>query len=133
MRNKTLMTGALAAVAALTLSGCSGGTEESGGGGELQIEVPDIAMMDELGDYEGEVNIVAWSGFVEPEWADAFTAETGCVVNRRIAGTSDEMVQLMRTGDYDLVSASGDASLRLIAGGDVQPINLDLVPNFGDD
>lgn len=136
MRNKILVTSAMAAVAALALTACSGGTEPAGGDGgdgQLQIDVPDIAMMEEMGDYEGEVNIVAWSGFVEPEWADAFTEETGCVVNRRIAGTSDEMVQLMRTGDYDLVSASGDASLRLIAGGDVQPINLDLIPNFGDD
>ncbi len=90
-------------------------------------------MMSELGDNENEVNIVAWSGFVEPAWSDTFTEQTGCTVNRRIAGTSDEMVQLMRTGDYDLVSASGDASLRLIAGGDVQPLNLDLIPNFGDD
>ena len=68
------------------------------------------------GFFENHVDIIAWSGFVEPAWADAFTKETGCKVNRRVAGTSDEMVQLMRTGDYDLVSASGDASLRLIAG-----------------
>ena len=71
-------------------------------------------MIEKLGDFEKEVNIVAWSGFVEPEWADQFTADTGCQVNRKVAGTSDEMVQLMRTGNYDLVSASGDASLRLI-------------------
>ncbi len=135
MRKKILATAAMTAVAALALSGCSTGGEETPaeGGGGLQIDVPDIAMQEELGDYEGEVNIVAWSGFVEPAWSDAFTTETGCVVNRRVAGTSDEMVQLMRTGDYDLVSASGDASLRLIAGGDVQPLNLELIPNFGDD
>ncbi|QNA93508.1 MULTISPECIES: extracellular solute-binding protein [unclassified Microbacterium] len=134
MRKKILATTAMAAVAVLALSGCSGSEDTtSEGSGELQIDVPDIAMMEELGDNEGEVNIVAWSGFVEPAWSDAFTAETGCVVNRRVAGTSDEMVQLMRTGDYDLVSASGDASLRLIAGGDVQPLNLELIPNFGDD
>ncbi|MEU4014992.1 extracellular solute-binding protein [Microbacterium sp. NPDC028030] len=134
MRKKILATTAMAAVAVLALSGCSGSDDTtSEGSGELQIDVPDIAMMEELGDNEGEVNIVAWSGFVEPAWSDEFTAETGCVVNRRVAGTSDEMVQLMRTGDYDLVSASGDASLRLIAGGDVQPLNLKLIPNFGDD
>lgn len=121
---------AAAAIAALALTGCASGGE---GGDGLSIDVPDIPMMEELGDYEGEVNIVAWSGFVEPAWSDQFTEETGCVVNRKIAGTSDEMVQLMRTGNYDLVSASGDASLRLIVGGDVQPINLDLIPNFGDD
>ncbi|TFB15912.1 extracellular solute-binding protein [Microbacterium sp. 3H14] len=133
MRKKILATTAMAAAAVLALSGCTTGGEASEGSGELQIDVPDIAMQDALGDYEGEVNIVAWSGFVEPAWSDAFTSETGCVVNRRVAGTSDEMVQLMRTGDYDLVSASGDASLRLIAGGDVQPLNLELIPNFGDD
>ena len=39
----------------------------------------------------------------------------------------------MRQGggtQYDLVSASGDASLRLIRGGDVQPVNTDLIPDF---
>lgn len=135
MRKKLLAGAAMTAVAVLALTACSGGTEEAGesGSGGLQIDVPDIPMLEELGENEGEVNIVAWSGFVEPEWSDEFTAETGCTVNRRVAGTSDEMVQLMRTGDYDLVSASGDASLRLIAGGDVAPLNLELIPNFGDD
>ncbi|WOF23245.1 extracellular solute-binding protein [Microbacterium betulae] len=129
----TIMTGtALVAVSLLTLSGCSSTGEDDEAPG-LSIDVPDVPMQEELGDYEDEVNIVAWSGFVEPAWSDEFTAETGCVVNRRVAGTSDEMVQLMRSGDYDLVSASGDASLRLIAGGDVAPLNLDLIPNFGDD
>jgi putative spermidine/putrescine transport system substrate-binding protein len=54
-------------------------------------------------------------------------------VNRKYAGSSDEMVALMRQGggsEYDLVSASGDASLRLIYGGDVQPIDVKLIPDF---
>ena len=38
----------------------------------------------------------------------------------------------MRTGEYDGVSASGDATLRLIAGGDVAPVNTDLIPNYTD-
>jgi putative spermidine/putrescine transport system substrate-binding protein len=42
------------------------------------------------------------------------------------------MVTLMRTGRYDGVSASGDATLRLIAGGDVAPVNTALVPNYAD-
>ncbi|MBN8205860.1 extracellular solute-binding protein [Microbacterium esteraromaticum] len=130
MRKKILAVTAVSAAAALALTGCSGASDSGGG---LAIDVPDVPMLAELGDTESEVNIVAWSGFVEPAWTDAFTEQTGCTVNRRVAGTSDEMVQLMRTGDYDLVSASGDASLRLIAGGDVQPLNLDLIPNFGDD
>jgi putative spermidine/putrescine transport system substrate-binding protein len=43
------------------------------------------------------------------------------------------MVTLIRQGgsQYDLVSASGDASLRLIKGKDVQPVNPALIPDFG--
>ncbi len=130
MRSRIIAGTAVAAAATLVLAGCS---SSDGGSDGLSIEVPDVPMIQEKGDYEGEVNIVAWSGFVEPAWSDEFTEQTGCVVNRKVAGTSDEMVQLMQSGDYDLVSASGDASLRLIVGGDVQPLNLDLIPNFGDD
>ncbi len=123
---------AAAAALALALTGCASeaGTEAAGG---LQIDVPDIAMMEGLGANEKEVNILAWSGFVEPAWSDAFTEETGCTVNRKVFATSDEAVQLMRTGEYDLVSASGDASLRLIVDGNVQPLNTELIPNFSDD
>ncbi len=36
----------------------------------------------------------------------------------------------MKTGDYDVVAASGDATLRLIAAGDVAAVNTDLIPNY---
>jgi putative spermidine/putrescine transport system substrate-binding protein len=129
MRGKILSASALAGVSALVLAGCAGGDQA----GLALDNIPDIPMVEELGDFEGELNIVNWSGFVEPAWTDEFTATTGCVVNSRVAGTSDEMVQLMRTGEYDIVSASGDAALRLIVGGDVQPLNIELIPNFSDD
>ena len=61
-----------------------------------------------------------------------FEEETGCQVNVKVGNTSDEMVTLMRTGNYDGVSASGDATLRLIAAGDVAPVNTDLIPNYAD-
>ena len=61
-----------------------------------------------------------------------FEAETGCQVNVKLGNTSDEMVTLMRTGQYDGVSASGDATLRLIAAGDVAPVNTDLIENYAD-
>ena len=56
-------------------------------------------------------------------------------MNAKYAGSSDEMVTLMRQGggsQYDGVSASGDASLRLIYGKDVQPVNPALVPGYKD-
>jgi len=127
MRRSKLALPALLAASALVLSGCATSS------GELTLTVPDVPMKAELGDFEGELNIVNWAGFVDPKWVDPFTAETGCVVNNRDAGTSDEMVTLMRTGEYDIVSASGDAALRLIVGGDVAPLNMDLIPNFSDE
>ena len=56
-------------------------------------------------------------------------------MNAKYAGTSSEMVSLMANGgggQYDLVSASGDADLRLIYGGDVQPVNVNLIPSWKD-
>ena len=85
------------------------------------------------------MNLIAWAGYVEDgstdpnvDWVTDFEKQTGCQVNVKIGNTSDEMVTLMRTGKYDGVSASGDATLRLIAGGDVDPVNTDLVPNYKD-
>ena len=93
--------------------------------------------MTEVGPGEGELNIVAWAGYIERgetdaayDWVTAFEEATGCKVNVKTAGTSDEMVTLMNQGGFDLVTASGDASLRLIAGGTVQPVNTDLIPSF---
>ncbi|GAA4361454.1 extracellular solute-binding protein [Paeniglutamicibacter cryotolerans] len=132
---KFLPLAALAASATLILAGCSGASAPSSSGG---IQVPDIAAASEVGESEGQVNIIAWAGFVEDgstnpdaDWVSKFEANTQCKVNRKVGATSDEMVQLMRGGEYDLVSASGDASLRLIAGGDVAPVNTELIPNFG--
>ena len=95
------------------------------------------AAMTEVGPGEGELDIVAWAGYIERgetdpayDWVTAFEEETGCKVNVKTAGTSDEMVTLMNQGGFDLVTASGDASLRLIAGGTVQPVNTDLIPSF---
>ena len=86
-----------------------------------------------IGAGEGQLNLVAWEGYAEDQWVKPFVAATGCKVNRKYAGSSDEMVSLMRSGggsQYDLVSASGDASLRLIYGKNVQAVNLELIPDF---
>ena len=86
---------------------------------------------------EGQLDIIAWPGYIERgqtdksyDWVTQFEKETGCAVNVKTAATSDEMVSLMAKGGYDLVTASGDASLRLIMGKRVQPINTALIPNW---
>src|SRR6201993_1739727 len=85
-----------------------------------------------IGSGEGQLNLVAWEGYAQPEWVKPFEKQTGCVVHAKYAGSSDEMVTLMRQSgnQYDMVSASGDASLRLIAGGNVAPMNVGLVPEW---
>ena len=86
---------------------------------------------------EGQVDIVAWAGYVERgetdknyDWVTGFEQATGCKVTVKTAATSDEMVALMNEGGFDLVTASGDASLRLIAGGKVQPLDLSRIPSW---
>jgi putative spermidine/putrescine transport system substrate-binding protein len=98
---------------------------------------PALAQMTEVGPGEGQVNIVAWAGYIERgetdkafDWVTKFEAASGCKVNVKVANTSDEMVALMNEGGFDLVTASGDASLRLIAGDRVQPVNVDLIPSW---
>jgi putative spermidine/putrescine transport system substrate-binding protein len=90
-----------------------------------------------IGKGEGQVDIVAWPGYIERgetdkkyDWVTTFESKTGCKVNVKAAGTSDEMVALMNEGGFDLVTASGDASLRLVAGKRVQEINTKLVPSW---
>jgi putative spermidine/putrescine transport system substrate-binding protein len=91
---------------------------------------------------EGALNLIIWAGYAENgsnvkeyDWVTPFEAATGCKVETKIGNTSDEMVTLLRQGGgsvYDGVSASGDASNRLIANGDVAPVDPTQIPGFGD-
>jgi putative spermidine/putrescine transport system substrate-binding protein len=93
--------------------------------------------LQEIGESEGTVSIIAWAGYIESgetdpnyDWVTDFEASSGCQVEVKTAATSDEMVALMTEGGFDLVTASGDASNRLISAGLVQEVNTDLVPSF---
>lgn len=112
-------------VTSLLITACAG--QAKSGVGPLQ----------EIGKGEGEVSIISWAGYVERgetdkayDWVTQFEKDTGCKVTNKVAATSDEMVSLMNQGGFDLVTASGDASNRLIAGGTVQEININLIPSW---
>jgi putative spermidine/putrescine transport system substrate-binding protein len=119
---------ALLTIASLMLTACGGaGGGESGG------------PLQSVGEGEGALSIVAWAGYIERgetdpayDWVTQFEADTGCMVSVKTAATSDEMVALMNEGGFDLVTASGDASNRLISGGRVQEINIDLIPSYSE-
>jgi putative spermidine/putrescine transport system substrate-binding protein len=108
-------------IAALFATGC-GGSSSSGSRNTTTVQ--------SVGKGEGELNLVAWAGYVSNPWKTQFEKQTGCQVNVKVGGTSDEMVKLMRQGGYDGVSASGNATARLVEAGDVSPVNVDLVPNY---
>src|SRR5438105_1681490 len=115
--------GAIVAALAVGVTAC----------GSSSTSTSSSSLPTKIGAGEGQLNLIAWEGYTQPEWVKPFERQTGCVVHSKYAGSSDEMVALMRTGgggQYDMVSASGDASLRLIRGGDVQPVNVDLVPEW---
>ncbi|MCV7345918.1 ABC transporter substrate-binding protein [Mycolicibacterium rhodesiae] len=134
MRTATRRLGVTLAVCAALVAACSS-SNNSGGGGTTAP--PKMEPLSALGNGEGQLNLIAWAGYAENgsndpkvNWVGPFEQQTGCKVNVKIGNTSDEMVQLMRTGQYDGVSASGDATLRLIYAGDVAPVNTNLVPNY---
>jgi putative spermidine/putrescine transport system substrate-binding protein len=118
-------------VALLAATSCGGDDDDDGSaGGATTTTASTEGMATEIGEPEGQVNLINWAGYVEKDWVTPFEKETGCKVNSKVGATSDEMVTLMKTGNYDGVSASGDATLRLIAGDDVAPVNTDLIENY---
>lgn len=119
---------AATAAVALTLAGCSSGASSTAG-----------AMLEKLGENEKSLTLLGWPGYAEDgsndpavDWVTPFETETGCQVTFKPYGTSDEALSLFKSGSYDAIAASGDATLRLIAGGNVQPLNTDLIPSYAD-
>jgi putative spermidine/putrescine transport system substrate-binding protein len=127
-----IRTGCLAASAVIAVTACGSSNTTSGS----TLAVPPTASMKpqtSIGTGEGQLNLVLWDGYADKSWVDPFTAATGCKVNQHPAGSSDEMVSLMKDGgggNWDMVSASGDADLRLIYSGDVRPMNTALIPDW---
>ncbi len=123
----------------LAVAGWVGGAAASPGAagrsGESALTPPTQNMTPQksIGTGEGQLNLIAWEGYAQREWVKPFEQQTGCTVNTKYAGSSSEMVSLMANGgggQYDLVSASGDADLRLIYGGDVKPVNISQIPSW---
>jgi len=138
--NKTVRTW-FVVLAALAIVAASCGNDESPSG-ESGGGIEPAKTYHSIGKTEGSLELIAWAGYVEDgtseggedfDWVTPFEDKTGCQVNVTYGDTSDEMVTLMRQGGgtvYDGVSASGDASNRLIAGGDVGAIDTSLFPQF---
>jgi putative spermidine/putrescine transport system substrate-binding protein len=149
---------ALAGAAALTFAACSSGgtattapsaaapsaagSSPSASAAASASAGPSLPTAADLGSTQGQsINVLAWPGYVENgstdktvDWVTDFQNTSGCKVNPQIFGTSDEAYTLFSTNpeQFDVISASGDASLRLVRGGFVQPVNVDLFKSYPD-
>jgi len=135
---------ALISLLSILLTACGGGAAPATQAVSEATAAPTVAQppaegapLQSIGEGEGEVSIVAWAGYIERgetdpayDWVTEFEKATNCKVSVKVAATSDEMVALMNEGGFDLVTASGDASNRLISGGRVQEINIALIPSW---
>jgi putative spermidine/putrescine transport system substrate-binding protein len=123
---------ALALVLVLLASlaaGCGGGRVRDwqvGGLGSSLSEIQREARR------EGRLDLVIRPGYEERGRTDTFTEQTGCEVTTRNATSPDDLLDLISSGDYDGVLTTSDVTRRLIAGGDVAPVNFALVPGRRD-
>jgi putative spermidine/putrescine transport system substrate-binding protein len=117
---------------AFAAASCGG--DDDGGGSASSIEGlgSDLDEIKDRARDEGQVNLVIWAGYADKAWAGPFAQETGCQVKTKDGASSDDMIDLLGSGQYDGVSASGNASVRLMERGDVSPIDTDLTPNYAD-
>jgi len=125
---------ALMAGLAIVVAACGGSTasiEPTAGASEKPA-----GWLESIGAGEGALNLIIWPGYAERgayegfNWVDPFEAETGCIVNTTAMTDSNNGVQLLQSGQYDGGSFSGDASVRLMKGGDVAQVNVDLLSNY---
>jgi putative spermidine/putrescine transport system substrate-binding protein len=117
---------ALVGAAALMVAACGGSSAS-----------PAPSLPQSIGAGEGELKLVIWTGYAERgasdpayDWVTPFEKETGCKVSTTDMTDSNNGVSLMQSGEYDGISASGDATIRLIKGGTVAPVNTALFKNY---
>src|SRR5690349_24246768 len=118
--------------------GATANSATANGGGAVPgqtVPTANLPVLQKVGKGEGQLNLIAWEGYLDPKWVKPFEQQTGCQVNAKYAGSSDEMVSLMKNGgggQYDMVSSSGDSDLRILYAGDAHPVNINLIPAWKD-
>lgn len=119
----------------LVSAACDGDEEEPVGTTAPVVEIDDI------GEGEGRLNLLAFAGYAEdgssdPEfdWVRPFERSTGCAVNVRYVDSGEEIVGLLaREGEeaFDGASVPGGTAGELIAAGEVAAVDPELFPGLG--
>src|SRR5687767_10873933 len=129
-RRLTVRAGLLAVVGALAIVAAGCGDDDGDSSTSIEGLGSSLEEIQEMAREEGQVNIVQWAGYAQ--LTKEFTEATGCTVNTKDGGSSDDMISLIQTGAYDGGSFSGNATVRMMATGDVAPVDTDLIPNYAD-
>src|SRR6516164_127074 len=127
------LAGALALLAGCGGSSSSAPNNSSSGAAGLTVPTAHLPVLQKIGKGEGQLNLIAWAGYLQPQWVKPFQQQTGCIVHATYPNTSDEFVTLMNNGgggQWDMASSSGDADLRIIYAGDAHPVNMNLIPSW---
>ena len=141
IRNHSRAAGAVSLAGALVLlvacgsSSSSAPTSSNSSGAAAGLTVPTahLPVLQKIGKGEGQLNLIAWAGYLQPQWVKPFQQQTGCMIHATYPNTSDEFVTLMKGGgggQWDMASSSGDADLRIIYAGDAHPVNMNLIPSW---
>src|SRR5690349_14607350 len=141
IRNRSRAAGVVSLAGALALlvgcGGSSGSTpansQSSGAAAGLTVPTANLPVLQKIGKGEGQLNLIAWAGYLQPQWVKPFQQQTGCTIHATYPNTSDEFVTLMKNGgggQWDMASSSGDADLRIIYAGDAHPVNINLIPSW---
>jgi putative spermidine/putrescine transport system substrate-binding protein len=132
--------GGAIAVLALAAAACGPGASPAATGGtpsQVATQAATQGAAATIGPGEGALNIVIWAGYAERgaadpdyDWVTPFEDKTGCKVTSTDMTDSNNGVSLIQSGQYDGISASGDATTRLIQGGLVEPVDTRMLPNY---
>jgi len=81
-----------------------------------------------------ELRVLAWEGYAEPEWVDAFKKDTGAEVKIVYVGSADEMFAKMQGShgaDFDVLTFDTSIFSRYIDAGLLAPLDLSKMQNAG--
>lgn len=114
---------------------CKGNSTDSGSDKpkDADNEEADYSFKD--GDYYenigGELNILNWGEYIDPELLNLFEKETGVKVNYVEMTSNEEMLLKLRSADciYDLCFPSDYIIEQLIANDMLQPLDMSKIPN----
>src|SRR5688572_700406 len=80
----------------------------------------------------GELRVLTWEGYAEPEWLEPFEEATGATVSVSYVGSVDEMFAKMQGSqgaDFDVVAFDTSSFARYIDGNLIQPLDMAKLPN----